>query len=47
MTTITSRSSLPAKLSGVNSVTLPVCAMPSKNWGTSALPCLMPGRRST
>jgi hypothetical protein len=42
MNTMTSPSSLLVKLSGVNSVIGPVCAIPSKKLRTPSLPCLGP-----
>src|SRR5215472_17167011 len=42
MNTMTSPSSLPAKASGVNSVTGPVLPTPAKKSATSSLPCLGP-----
>jgi hypothetical protein len=39
---MTSPSSLLVKLSGVNSVIGPVCAIPSKKLRTPSLPCLGP-----
>src|ERR1700733_10947914 len=42
MNTMTSPSSLPAKASGVNSVTGPVLPMASRKLATSSFPCLGP-----